>query len=101
MRHIFKDSEVDVLTRNAEEVLQFHENFVEELRTAMTPFGFRMDLSSERPSDEEIPEASTENIDEGIAIVSTKFATEVSFVRCFRRASFNDVFLSGFSVYLL
>lgn len=78
MRHIFTNSEVDALTRNAEEVLQFHENFVEELRTAMAPFGFRMELSSERSVDE-ILEGSTQNIDEGIAIVSAKFATEVCY----------------------
>ncbi|KAJ4001800.1 hypothetical protein F5050DRAFT_1721512 [Lentinula boryana] len=77
-RRIFRDTEIDLLTRNADEVLRFHEQFVEELRTAMAPFGFRMELSSECSSDEEIPEGSSESIDAGIAIVSTKFATEAS-----------------------
>ncbi|KIK67961.1 hypothetical protein GYMLUDRAFT_238141 [Collybiopsis luxurians FD-317 M1] len=78
-RHIFKNSEVDALTRNAEEVLQFHEHFVEELRTALAPFGFRMELSSCSLADpHEEPLRNAENIDAGIAIVSTKFATEAS-----------------------
>ncbi|KAF9076821.1 hypothetical protein BDP27DRAFT_1442203 [Rhodocollybia butyracea] len=77
-RHIFKNLEIDMLTRNAEEVLQFHENFVEELRQQMAPFGLRMELPSERSSDEEIMEGSVENIDASIALVSTKFATEAS-----------------------
>ncbi|KAJ4478294.1 hypothetical protein J3R30DRAFT_3703023 [Lentinula aciculospora] len=77
-RRIFKSTEIDVLTRNADEVLRFHEHFVEELRSTMAPFGFSMELSSEHSSDEEIPEGSLKNIDAGIAIVSTKFATEAS-----------------------
>ncbi|GAV98984.1 Dbl homology domain-containing protein [Lentinula edodes] len=77
-RRIFKNPEIDVLTRNADEVLQFHEHFVEELRTAMAPLGIHMESSSEHSSDDEISVGNVETIDAGIAIVSTKFATEAS-----------------------
>ncbi|KAJ3829236.1 hypothetical protein F5880DRAFT_1524479 [Lentinula raphanica] len=76
-RRIFKNTEIDVLTRNADELLQFHEQFVEELRMALLPSGLRMELASEYSADE-LPEANSESLDAGIAIVSTKFATEAS-----------------------
>ncbi|KAJ7178981.1 hypothetical protein C8R46DRAFT_1345431 [Mycena filopes] len=59
-KSIFTDAEIDLLTRNAEEVLQLHENFVEELRAAILPLGFPMEPSGVQGE------------------VSTKFATEAS-----------------------
>ncbi|KAJ6515728.1 hypothetical protein C8R45DRAFT_1086898 [Mycena sanguinolenta] len=72
-RPIFTSSEVDLLTRNAEEVLQLHENFVEELRAAVFPLGFPMELSRVRPLDEK---ELIRNIDAAVGKVSTMFATE-------------------------
>jgi hypothetical protein len=76
-RHLFTDVELELLTRNAEEVLQLHEHFVEELRTVVEPLGFSM-FSHETASDVEIRhKAESEIIDTAIGVVSTKFATEV------------------------
>ncbi|KAF7355462.1 DH domain-containing protein [Mycena sanguinolenta] len=72
-RPIFTSSEVDLLTRNAEAVLQLHENFVEELRTAVFPLGFPMELSRVGPLDEK---ELIRNIDAAVGKVSTMFATE-------------------------
>ncbi|KAJ3888761.1 hypothetical protein GG344DRAFT_67687 [Lentinula edodes] len=72
--------EIDVLTRNADGVLQFDEHFGEELRTAMAPLGIHMELSPEHTYDKEISVGNVESIDAGIAYVSTKFATEVDLV---------------------
>ncbi|KAF5390652.1 hypothetical protein D9757_002644 [Collybiopsis confluens] len=79
VRPIFKNSEIDALTRNAEEVLEFHSHFVQELRTALGPFGFRVEApsrSSDDPHDN--PSTNLENLDAGIALVSSKYATEAS-----------------------
>ncbi|KAJ7276558.1 hypothetical protein B0H12DRAFT_1085927 [Mycena haematopus] len=72
-RPIFTNSEVDLLTRNAEEVLQLHENFVEELRAVVFPLGFPMELSLVGQSDEE---ELIRNIDAAVGKVSTKFVAE-------------------------
>lgn len=73
-RHLFTDREIDLLTRNAEEVLLLHENFVEELRAAMLPLGFPMELSGPGDLDEK---ELIRNIDAAVGEVSTKFATQV------------------------
>lgn len=75
-RQLFTDRQVDLLTRNAEEVLQLHENFVQELRAAILPLGFPMEISPTPVSDLEEKERFR-NIDAAVGQVSTKFATEV------------------------
>ncbi|KIL00040.1 hypothetical protein PAXRUDRAFT_8466 [Paxillus rubicundulus Ve08.2h10] len=44
IRHLFSASDLDTITRNAEEILEFHERLVRELRTVVSPFGFSMSL---------------------------------------------------------
>lgn len=76
-RYLFTDQEVELLTRNAEELLQLHEHFVQELRAELTPLGFLM--HSEETSTEYVrcQRESIQNSDAAIRAVSTKFATEV------------------------
>ncbi|KAK7061919.1 DH domain-containing protein [Favolaschia claudopus] len=74
-RSLFTNTEVDLLTRNAEEVLQLHENFVEELRAALLPLRFPMEISAVGPLNEKELIA---NIDAAIGEVATKFATDAS-----------------------
>ncbi|KAF7301818.1 DH domain-containing protein [Mycena indigotica] len=73
-RPLFTSREVDILARNVEQVLQLHENFVQELCVALSPFGFTMEsdpaLTSDKPQ--------IHNLDDAISVVSTKFATEAS-----------------------
>ena len=71
-RYLFTDSEIDALTRNAEEILQLHEHFVRELRVILEPLGFTMD------QDQDDSHQHIDNLDAAIRAVSTKFATEVS-----------------------
>lgn len=39
---MFSDNEIELVTRNIEEILSFHEAFIDELRTALIPLGFSM-----------------------------------------------------------
>ncbi|KII94879.1 hypothetical protein PLICRDRAFT_47885 [Plicaturopsis crispa FD-325 SS-3] len=39
-RHLFSAREIDLVTRNVEDILTFHEHFVDELREAVAPLGF-------------------------------------------------------------
>ncbi|CAA7260054.1 unnamed protein product [Cyclocybe aegerita] len=72
-RYIFSDNELDLLTRNAEEILQLHEHFVRELRSILEPLGHAM----EQEEDDKKP-LDLSKVDPAIRAVSTKFATEAS-----------------------
>lgn len=71
-RYLFSDSELEALTRNAEEILQVHEHFVRELRILLEPLGFVMEMD-----ENDLGYDHLEHLDEAIRAVSTKFATEV------------------------
>lgn len=71
-RYIFSDAELEILTRNGEEILQLHEHFVRELRVILEPLGLTMD-----PHSGDGDYTRLDNLDVAIRIVSTKFATEV------------------------
>ncbi|KAG1815563.1 uncharacterized protein BJ212DRAFT_1357253 [Suillus subaureus] len=44
MRHVFSPVDLDLITRNMEEILKFHEQLVCELRALVSPLGFSMVL---------------------------------------------------------
>ncbi|KAG1840092.1 hypothetical protein DFJ58DRAFT_811222 [Suillus subalutaceus] len=44
MRHVFSPADLDLITRNMEEILKFHEQLVCELRALVSPLGFPMIL---------------------------------------------------------
>jgi len=84
-RFIFTDHEIELLMRNAEEILQFHENFMTELRVLLKPLGFSMEHNGDLVAFDP-PEIGREsgalhvqlrNLNEATRLVSTKFATEV------------------------
>ncbi|KAF5358952.1 hypothetical protein D9758_004744 [Tetrapyrgos nigripes] len=81
-KYLFTEFEVDILTRNAEQMLLFHEQFVEELKLAIAPLGFPdLESSSKNWESTISPDKYREgigNVDAGIAMVSTKFAIESS-----------------------
>ncbi|KAF5388013.1 hypothetical protein D9615_000544 [Tricholomella constricta] len=77
-RYLFTNHEVEVLTRNAEEILQLHEQFVRELRMDVSPLGFPMDAYFRSNDLEKAKGQAIQNADAAIRIVSTKFATESS-----------------------
>ncbi|PPQ77667.1 hypothetical protein CVT25_011102 [Psilocybe cyanescens] len=72
-RYLFSDSELDSLTRNAEEILQLHEHFVRELRAILDPLGFTVGHFSDDHGHSHLAK-----LDDAIRAVSTKFATEAS-----------------------
>ena len=71
-RYIFSDGDLEMLTRNGEELLQLHEHFVRELGAVLQPLGFTMD-----PHSNDVHYAQLQNLDDAIRAVSAKFATEV------------------------
>jgi len=73
-RYLFSDAELEILTRNAEEILQLHEHFVRELRIVLEPLGIIMEHE-----DEDYGHRHLAQLDAAIRAVSTKFATEVIF----------------------
>jgi hypothetical protein len=48
---MFSDDELELVTRNIEEILRFHEVFVDELRTALIPLGFSMSYDGSEAGD--------------------------------------------------
>lgn len=74
-RYLFSEGEIEILTRNAEELLLLHEQFVRELRALLEPLGFPMDqLESDKIGEQQ---KDIKTLDAAIRAVSTKFATEV------------------------
>lgn len=71
-RYLFSDSELDSLTRNAEDILQLHEQFVRELRVLLEPLDFGMEMAEDHHA-----HLHLKNLDAAIRVVSAKFATEV------------------------
>lgn len=77
-RVILTAVEMDIMMRNAEEIMQLHEQFVDELREALVPHGIRMGTVR---SEEGWPEHNDQaecDIDNAIGVVATKFAVESS-----------------------
>jgi hypothetical protein len=78
-RYILSDTELEVVTRNAEELLRLHEHFVSDMQVAMSALGFptpfEKHLHAIVDGGGTLPHP--EHIDAAIRIVSTKFATEV------------------------
>ncbi|KAK0206391.1 hypothetical protein DFS33DRAFT_1239634, partial [Desarmillaria ectypa] len=88
-RYLFTNSDIELLARNAEEVLQFHENFVEEIRAALTPLGFPVESTEKLGTGPGVNNRGIDNLEACISFVSTKFATEAS------RFNSYEVFCAG------
>ncbi|KIY67957.1 Dbl homology domain-containing protein [Cylindrobasidium torrendii FP15055 ss-10] len=76
-RYLFTTAEIDVLTRNGEEILQLHEQLVDEVRAVMVPLGFDMGLDEVSQIMPPPPEALS-NLENALSYIATKFATESS-----------------------
>lgn len=88
-RYLFTNGDIELLARNAEQVLQFHENFVEEIRAALTPLGFSVESTEKLDTDLGIGNGGLNNLEACISFVSTRFATEAS------RFNSYEVFCAG------
>ncbi|EIW82336.1 hypothetical protein CONPUDRAFT_164954 [Coniophora puteana RWD-64-598 SS2] len=88
-RHIFSASDVDVVTRNAEDLLKFHEHFVGELKTALSPLGLGHALSAQvnGATNEQLCSEMTptpEELDEAIQAVCRKFMQKTTSFELYR-----------------
>ena len=77
-RVILNAVEMDIVMRNAEEIMQLHEEFIDELRDALLPHGIRMGVVRSEEGWPELNDQSDCDIDSAIGVVATKFAVEVS-----------------------
>lgn len=83
-RYMFSDEEIELVTRNIEEILQFHEIFVDDLRRALKPLGFSMatieDVADIIHSRQKKGIGVIDHVLEAaIAVVSKTFKTQVRF----------------------
>jgi hypothetical protein len=76
-RYILSDTELEVVTRNAEELLRLHEHFVNDMQVAISALGFPTPFEKHLHDGIIDGVPPPEHIDTAIRIVSTKFATEV------------------------
>lgn len=77
-RHLFSASDLDVITRNAEEILGFHERLVRQLRHVVSPFGISIsppDILTE--SSAQSHSSSPKDLHRAINAVSTVFVDHV------------------------
>ncbi|KAL1747650.1 hypothetical protein HDZ31DRAFT_80227 [Schizophyllum fasciatum] len=77
-RVILSAAEMDIMMRNAEDIMQLHEEFVDELREALLPHGIRMGVVRSEEGWPELNDQSDCDIDSAIGVVATKFAVESS-----------------------
>ncbi|TFK55526.1 hypothetical protein OE88DRAFT_1731208 [Heliocybe sulcata] len=76
VNRVVSDADVELVARNARALLDFHERFVHELRTAMALFGMAeaLDESADEVELHKAVEVAHTVIDEAIASVTTKFS---------------------------
>ncbi|KAJ3545389.1 hypothetical protein NMY22_g2471 [Coprinellus aureogranulatus] len=74
VRYLFTDNELELVSRNAEDILQLHDRFLMELQETLEPFGF----SPQEDVDEPPSATQLQHLEPAIRIVSSKFATEAS-----------------------
>ncbi|TFK22330.1 Dbl homology domain-containing protein [Coprinopsis marcescibilis] len=72
-RYLFTDSELELITRNAEDLLLLHEHFLKQLSAIVEPLGITMEHSDQNPSPTVL-----KNVDTAVRMVSAQFATEAS-----------------------
>ncbi|KAI5830560.1 hypothetical protein K523DRAFT_20646 [Schizophyllum commune Tattone D] len=77
-RVILNAVEMDIMMRNAEDIMQLHEEFIDELREALLPHGIRMGVVRSEEGWPELNDQSDCDIDSAIGVVATKFAVESS-----------------------
>lgn len=79
---MFSDEQLELVTRNIEEILYFHEQFVGELRVDLSPLGFSMTGDGEvvgkmSAQDAAIDDATNDCLEAAIIAVSRKFTSQV------------------------
>ncbi|KAI6047453.1 hypothetical protein EDC04DRAFT_2623368 [Pisolithus marmoratus] len=74
-RHLFSPSDLDIVTRNADQILELHENLVRRLRTAVSQFGFPMKWDNEDALDQS---AHPADLQRAIDAVSNIFIEQAS-----------------------
>lgn len=75
---MFSDSDIQLFTRNVEDILSLHKDFVDELKAELAPLGIPLTLQDLNYSEKEPRTVDTTHIDQAIYVVASKFATYVS-----------------------
>lgn len=81
MRQIISAADIDLITRNAEDILKFQEQLVHELRELVTPLGFPMILDGADTGMQNQRMNSLETLDSALDAVSMKFIERVGVLR--------------------
>jgi hypothetical protein len=85
MRHVFSPADLDLITRNMEEILKFHEQLVCELRALVSPLGFPMILDGASGGVAIMQKECARNLEtlhSALDAVATKFIERVGAIRC-------------------
>jgi hypothetical protein len=81
MRQIISAADIDLITRNAEDILKFQEQLVHELRELVDPLGFPMILGGADTGMQNQHMHSLEMLDSALDAVSMKFIERVGILR--------------------
>lgn len=80
---MFSDDEIELVTRNIEEILNFHEVFVDELRSTLIPLGFSIVSDRSQLTDtlhsiqKKVIEPAESPLEAAIVVVSKMFTRQV------------------------
>lgn len=84
-RYMFSDKEIDLVTRNVEDIFHFHLDFVDDLRMVLEPLGFS--VTSDRSESTVVLHSKEKKgigppvdaLEAAIAAVTSEFKSQVSF----------------------
>lgn len=81
LRYVFSDEQLEIVTRNIEDVLYFHEQFVSELREDLSPLGFFMadngEVRKANAQDSTMDDSTDDSFEAAITAVAKKFSSQV------------------------
>ncbi|KIK11984.1 hypothetical protein PISMIDRAFT_19079, partial [Pisolithus microcarpus 441] len=82
-RHLFSPSDLDTVTRNADQILELHERLVRRLRTAVAQFGFPMKWDDDDTLDRSTHPADLQRAIDAVSTVFMEHASSFDRYRSF------------------
>ena len=81
LRYMFSDEQLEIVTRNIEDILFFHEQFVSQLREDLLPLGFSMtdnrEVGKAKGQDSAMDGATDDGFEAAITAVTKIFTSQV------------------------
>ena len=81
LRYMFSDEQLEIVTRNIEDILFFHEQFVSQLREDLLPLGFSMadngEVGKAKAQDSAMDGATNDAFEAAITAVAKIFTSQV------------------------